>query len=487
MTVRVRFAPSPTGELHVGGARTALFNWLFARKQKGVFILRFEDTDIERNRPELIEPILESLRWLGLLWDEGPYLQSHRFTIYREWAEKLLKEGKAYKCYCTPEELEEKRQAALAAKVKPRYDGRCRSLTAQEEQKFLAEGRKPALRLRVAERGQTVVEDVIRGRVEFDHTELDDFIILRSDGRPTYNFSVVVDDVTMNITHVIRADEHLNNTPKQILLYRAFNYPVPIFAHVPMVLAKDRSKLSKRHGATAVFEFHDRGVLPEALVNYLARLGWSHGDQEIFRFEELIEKFSLEAVHPSAAIFDEEKLLWLNQYYIKTGDPTRTGELVRPFLVKLNILGEAEAQAVPSDTLAQIVVLFRERAKTLVELAEPARYILTDNLVYDADAAKKFLTSEKVELLRGLAGVLESVEPFRASALEAAARSYLEGQGKALKEIAQPCRVALTGRTAGAGLFETMELIGKTRVIARLQRVSTVIGESSEKASSSDT
>ncbi len=470
MTVRVRFAPSPTGELHVGGARTALFNWLFARKQRGVFILRFEDTDIERNRPELIEPILESLRWLGLLWDEGPYFQSQRFGVYREWAERLLSEGKAYKCYCTPEELEEKRKRALAAQQKPKYDGRCRSLTAHEEQRFLSEGRQPALRLRVPQSGTIAVEDAIRGRVEFDSSELDDFIILRSDGRPTYNFAVVVDDVTMGITHVIRADEHLNNTPKQILIYQALGYPVPVFAHVPMVLAKDRSKLSKRHGATAVLEFRDRGILPEALVNYLARLGWSHGDQEIFSTEELIEKFSLEAVHPSAAIFDEEKLLWLNQHYLKTGDPKRIGELVRPFLVKLNILSEAEADAVPSDTLAQIVVVFRERAKTLAELAEPARYILTDNLVYDSDAAQKFLTPEKVELLRGLAGVLESVEPFRASALEAAARSYLESQGKTLKDVAQPCRVALTGRTAGAGLFETMELMGRERTIARLRR-----------------
>lgn len=470
MTVRVRFAPSPTGELHVGGARTALFNWLFARKHQGVFMLRFEDTDIERNRPELIEPILESLRWLGLLWDEGPYFQSQRLNLYREWAERLLSEGKAYRCYCTPEELEAKRKAALAAKQKPKYDGRCRALTAQEEQKFLSEGRRPALRLKIPQAGTITVEDAIRGRVEFDFSELDDFIILRSDGRPTYNFAVVVDDVTMGITHVIRADEHLNNTPKQILIYQAFGVPIPVFAHVPMVLAKDRSKLSKRHGATAVFEFRDRGVLPEALVNYLARLGWSHGDQEIFTTEELIENFSLEAVHPSAAIFDEEKLFWVNQHYIKTGDPKRLGELVRPFLVKLNIMSEAEAQAVPTDVLARLVMLFRERAKTLIELAEPARYMLTDNFPYDSEAVQKFLTPEKIVLLRGLAEALAHVESFTAAELERAARAYLESQGKALKDIAQACRVALTGRTAGAGLFETMELIGRERVLARLRR-----------------
>jgi glutamyl-tRNA synthetase len=471
-SVRVRFAPSPTGELHVGGARTALFNWLFARKHKGVFILRFEDTDIERNRPELIEPIIESLRWLGLLWDEGPYFQSQRFSLYREWAERLLNEGKAYKCYCTPEELEQKRQRALAAKQKPLYDRRCRALSPQDEEKFMREGRQPALRLKIPESGTIIVNDAIRGQVEFDLAELDDFIILRSDGRPTYNFAVVVDDITMGITHVIRADEHLNNTPKQMLIYQAFGHPVPVFAHVPMVLAKDRSKLSKRHGATAVFEFRDRGILPEALVNYLARLGWSYGDQEIFSREELIEKFSLEAIHPSAAIFDEEKLLWVNQHHLKTSDPKRLGELVRPFLVKLGILSEAEAHAVPSEKLVQMVVLFRERARTLAELAEPARYVLTDNFSYDPEAVQKFLTPEKVSVLEGLAGALTAVEPFTATEIERATRAYLDSQGKTLKEIAQPCRVALTGRTTGAGLFETMELIGRERVIARLRRAS---------------
>jgi glutamyl-tRNA synthetase len=474
MTVRVRFAPSPTGELHVGGARTALFNWLFARKHKGVFILRFEDTDIERNRPELIEPIVESLRWLGLLWDEGPYFQSQRFSLYREWAERLLNEGKAYKCYCTPEELEQKRQRALAAKQKPLYDRRCRALSPQDEEKFMREGRQPALRLKIPESGTIVVNDAIRGRVEFDLAELDDFIILRSDGRPTYNFAVVVDDITMGITHVIRADEHLNNTPKQMLIYQAFGHPLPVFAHVPMVLAKDRSKLSKRHGATAVFEFRDRGILPEALVNYLARLGWSYGDQEIFSREELIEKFSLEAIHPSAAIFDEEKLLWVNQHYLKTSDPKRLSELVRPFLVKLSILSEAEAHAVPSEKLVQMVVLFRERARTLAELAEPARYLFTDNFSYDPEAVQKFLTPEKIPLLERLAGALAAVEPFTATEIERATRAYLDSQGKALKEIAQPCRVALTGRTAGAGLFETMELIGRERAIDRLSSVASL-------------
>lgn len=472
MKPRVRFAPSPTGELHVGGARTALFNWLFARKHSGVFVLRFEDTDIERNRPELVEPILESLRWLGILWDEGPYFQSQRFALYREYAEQLLQAGKAYRCYCTAAELEEKRKQALAGKRKPKYDGRCRNLSAEEQKHYEAEGQKPALRIKAPQTGTTVVEDLIRGRVEFENTELDDFIILRSDGRPTYNFAVVVDDVTMGITHVIRADEHLNNTPKQIFIYRALGQELPQFAHVPMVLAKDRTKLSKRHGATAVFEFRDRGVLPEALLNHLARLGWSCGDQEIFSREELIEKFSLESVNPAAAIFDDEKLLWLNHHYIKTGDPQQLGKLVREFALKRGLLTEAEANDIPQERWAAVVDLLKERKRTLVELAAGAVPFLTDRLRYDPKAVQKFLTPDRASLLRSIADVLRTVpsESFRTSLLEETVRLHLESQGLALKDAAQPCRVALTGVTTGPGLFETMEFLSKDRVIARLMQ-----------------
>ncbi len=472
MKPRVRFAPSPTGELHVGGARTALFNWLFARKHRGVFVLRFEDTDIERNRPELVEPILESFRWLGILWDEGPYFQSQRFALYREYAERLLREGQAYRCYCAPEELEQKRTQAMAAKRKPKYDGHCRNLSSEEQKRYEAEGRKPALRIKAPQSGMTIVEDLIRGHVEFDNTELDDFIIFRSDGRPTYNFAVVVDDVTMGITHVIRADEHLNNTPKQIFIYEALGYALPQFAHVPMVLAKDRTKLSKRHGATAVFEFRDRGILPEALVNHLARLGWSCGDQEIFSREELIEKFSLESVNPAAAIFDDEKLLWLNHHYIKTGDPRRLGKLVRTFAVRRGFLTEAEAGKIPEERWAAVVDFLKERKRTLLELAEGALPFLTDRLNYDPKVVEKFLTADKATLLQEIAEILQAMseQNFRAAVLEERVRIHLESQGRALKEIAQPCRVALTGVTTGPGLFETMEFLGKAWVIARLKR-----------------
>ncbi len=469
---RVRFAPSPTGELHVGGARTALFNWLFARKHSGVFILRFEDTDVERNRPELIEPILESLRWLELDWDEGPYFQSQRLHLYREYAEKLLHEGKAYPCYCTPEELEAKRQKALAEKRTPLYDGTCRHLAPEERRELEAQGRKPALRFLSPKEGVTVVEDVIRGRLEFDNKEIDDFIILRSDGRPTYNFAVVIDDFTMQITHVIRADEHLKNTPKQLLIYRALGAEPPVFAHVPMVLAKDRMKLSKRHGATAVLEYKERGILPEALINYLARLGWSYGDQEIFSREELIEKFSLEAIHPSPAIFDEEKLLWLNHHYIKTGDPMRLGRLTREFSVRKGLLSEEEAEAISEERWAKVIELFRERKRTLTELAEAAVPFVSERISYDPKAAEKFLTPEKALLLEGLRQLLEGVPEaeWTAPQLEERIRAWLDAQGRQLKELAQPCRVATTGTDKGPGLFETLEFLGKERVIKRLQQ-----------------
>ncbi len=473
MKPRVRFAPSPTGELHVGGARTALFNWLFARKHQGSFILRFEDTDIERNRPELIEPILESLRWLGLDWDEGPFFQSQRLALYRAYAERLLKAGQAYRCYCTLEELEEKRRQALRAKHKPKYDGHCRSLSPAEQKRYESEGRQPAVRFKAPQTGITIVQDLIRGRVEFDNSELDDFILLRSDGRPTYNFAVVVDDLDMRITHVIRADEHLNNTPKQILLYQALGHgqALPQFAHVPMVLAKDRTKLSKRHGATAVLEFRERGILPEALLNHLARLGWSYGDQEIFSRAELIEKFSLEAVHPAAAIFDEEKLLWLNHHYIMTGDPKRLGRLVCEFALERGLLSESEAKSIPDERFSAVVALLKERKRSLVELAEGALPFLTDRLEYDPKAVERFLTADRAALLRSIADALQRVaaENFRTSILEERVRVHLESQGLTLKDAAQPCRVALTGLMAGPGLFETMEFLGKRRVIERLE------------------
>ena len=484
-TVRVRFAPSPTGELHVGGARTALFNWLYARKHDGTFVIRVEDTDLERNRPDLIEPILDSFRWLGLDPDEGPFFQSERFPTYREHAERLLDEGRAYRCYCTAEELEAKRQQALEEKRKPLYDGHCRHLTSQQRDAYEAEGRAPALRLVSPATGSTVVKDRVRGVVEFDNAEIDDFIIMRSDGRPTYNFAVVIDDVTMAMTHIIRADEHLNNTPKQILIYEALGADLPEFAHVPMVLAKDRSKLSKRHGATAVWEYRDKGYLPEAMVNYLARLGWSYGDQEIFRRDELIEKFSIEGINPSASIFDDEKFTWLNHHYVMNGDPDRIGRLTREFALEHGIVTDDEAEGVGEERWTAAVEFLKERRETLAALAEGAVPFLTDRLTFDAEAVERHLTPEKATLLNDLAAMIGDLadEQFNADALNERIRDWLAERDLKLGAVAQPCRVALTGLDKGPGLFETMAFLGQERTVQRLEHAVLLANQGASSAS----
>lgn len=484
-TVRVRFAPSPTGELHVGGARTALFNWLYARKHDGTFVIRVEDTDLERNRPDLIDPIVDSFHWLGLDPDEGPFFQSERFPTYQEYADRLLDEGKAYHCYCTAEELEAKRQQALDEKRKSLYDGYCRHLTSEQRQGFEGEGRTPALRLVSPATGTTVVHDRVRGIVEFDNAEIDDFIIMRSDGRPTYNFAVVIDDVTMGMTHIIRADEHLNNTPKQIMIYEALGAELPEFAHVPMVLAKDRSKLSKRHGATAVQEYRDKGYLPEAMVNYLARLGWSYGDQEIFSRDELIEKFAIEEINPSASIFDDEKFTWLNHHYIMNGDPERIGRLTREFALEHGIVTDEEAEGIPESRWTDVVEFLKERRETLVGLAEGAVPFLTDRIPFDQAAVEKHLTPEKATLLKELAGMIRelSADQFNADALNERIRDWLAEQDLKLGAVAQPCRVALTGLDKGPGLFETMEFLGQERTAQRLQHAVLLANQDAPSAS----
>ncbi len=426
---------------------------------------------------------METLRWLGLDWDEGPYFQMDRLTKYRAQAEQLLKTGKAYRCYCTQEELEQKRQQALKERRRPQYDGRCRDLSKTDEDCFIAAGRAPALRIKLPQTGVTVVNDMIKGRVEFDNAELDDFIILRSDGRPTYNFAVVVDDISMGITQVIRGDEHLNNSPKQMQLYQVFGQPPPQFAHLPMVLDKERHKLSKRRSQieTSIQTYREMGYLSEALLNFIARLGWSYDDkQEIFPLPELIEKFSLEKVGQAGAVFDEEKLLWFNQHYIIHGEPRRLGELLREFLVKHGYMAESEARDLPIETLSQTVDFLKERSHTLVELADSASYLLTDNISYDPDGVKQFLTPDKFPLLKGLTMAFQNLPDFKAVTLDHTARAYLESQGKTLKDIAQSCRVAITGKTKGAGLFETMEFLGREKVIARLQKAVTLISESSK-------
>ena len=459
--VRVRFAPSPTGHLHIGGVRTALFNYLFARHHGGVFILRIEDTDRSRSTEESIQAILEGLQWLGLHWDEGPYRQTDRFPLYRAAVERLLAEGKAYYCYCTPEELEERRKQALAEGRTPRYDGRCR------DRKEPVPGRTPAVRFRAPQEGQTVVEDLVKGRVVFENAQLDDLILLRSDGTPTYNLCVVVDDAEMRITHVIRGDDHLNNTPRQIQLYQALGYAIPQFAHLPMILGPDRTRLSKRHGATSIEAYREEGYLPEALLNYLARLGWSYGDQEVFTLEELIEKFSLDRVGKSAAVFNPEKLLWLNGYTQARMDPRELARRLIPYLEKEGLV--APGQSVDLDWLSQITLALRERTKTLREMARTAVYFFTEKVTVDPEARARFLTPETVPVLERMLQEIRALEDFQRPTLEALFARVREDLGLKMGQVAQPLRVAFTGRTVSPGIYEVMEILGKERCIQRLE------------------
>ncbi len=461
-SVRVRFAPSPTGHLHIGGARTALFNWLFARHNKGVFVLRIEDTDRSRSTEEYIEAILDGMTWLGLDWDEGPFRQTDRMDVYRSYVERLLDEGRAYHCYCTPQELEERRKEALKEGRPPKYDGRCRDL------KTPPAGRNPAVRFRMARTGRTVVDDLIRGPVAYENEQLDDFIILRSEGTPTYNFVVVVDDVDMRITHVIRGDDHLNNTPKQIHIYNALGFPVPRFAHLPMILGPDKTRLSKRHGATSVQAYRDMGYLPEALLNYLVRLGWSHGDQEIFSKEELIEVFSLEAVGKSAAVFNPDKLLWINSQYIKDSSPDYIAELLVPFLEREGLVGEGGQ--IDRQWLKRAVVTLQERSRTLLEMARSMRYYILDHVELDPKAREKFINEKTKPLLEDVRDALARIEDFRAEEIEKVFMTLVERHNTKLGKIAQPVRVAITGNTVSPGIFEVLEIVGRERAVKRLER-----------------
>ena len=466
-SIRVRFAPSPTGALHIGGVRTALFNWLFARHHGGKFILRIEDTDQTRSTDESIQIILDGMKWLGLDWDEGPFRQTERMAVYREHIERLLKAGKAYYCYCTPEELETRRKEAMAAGKPPKYDRKCRSLSAP------VAGRTPAVRFLSSDEGQTVVLDLIRGAVTFENQQLDDLIIQRSDGFPTYNFAVVVDDVTMNISHVIRGDDHLNNTPRQIQLYRALGYEPPEFAHLPMILGSDKTKLSKRHGATAVTEYIALGYLPEALVNYLARLGWSHGDQEIFSDQELVEKFSLENVGKAPSIFNAEKLLWLNHHYIQQADPGRLAELVLDLLRKDGTI--ATGKEPDLEWFKKLVKILTERSHTLAEMKTAALPFIVDDITMDEKAKAKHLTPDVAPLLSELTARLKSVESFSHAELEQVFNALVAEKGLKLGKLAQPVRVALTGGTVSPGIFEVIEVMGKEKTIKRIEAAISMI------------
>ena len=452
--IRTRFAPSPTGYLHIGGARTALFNWLFSRHNGGEFVLRIEDTDQQRSTDESTKAILDAMAWMGLNWDEGPHFQAQRVDLHREMVQKLIQEGKAYYCICTPEELEAKRKEAMATGKKPKYDGTCRG-------KGLKKTPGSVVRFRGAQTGITIVEDLIKGNISFNNDELDDLIIERGDGYPTYNFAVVIDDALMNITHVIRGDDHVNNTPRQILMYQALGFDVPQFAHVPMILGADKARLSKRHGATSVMAYKEMGFLPEALVNYLVRLGWSHGDQEIFTMKELIEHFDFSAVGKSPAVFNPEKLLWLNAHYIKEAKPERLMEEMKP-LWPAGISTDDEAFT------QKVIVDLQPRVKTLIELAQTADFYFAAQIQYEEQAAQKFLVPEVAEHLKAIAAMIPAVQNFSKEGIEAFLKNFIEEQKIKFKAIAQPLRVALTGKTVSPGIDEIMVTLGRERVLQRI-------------------
>lgn len=462
-SIRTRFAPSPTGYLHIGGARTALFNFLFARHYGGRFILRIEDTDRERSTPEAIKAILDAMKWLELNYDEGPFYQTERYGLYKDKVRELLTKGSAYPCVCTATELEAKRQLAMKEKRKPMYDGTCRP----------PEGVIPALpadkpytvRFRSPAAGTTIVKDLIKGDVVFDNRELDDLIIARSDGTPTYNFCVVVDDIDMEISHIIRGDDHLANTPRQIQLYHALDHDVPQFAHVPLILGTDKARLSKRHGATSVMAYRDMGYFPEAVVNYLVRLAWSYGDQEIFSRQELIEKFTLENVGKSAGVFNPEKFLWVNFQYLKTRPLAQLADEIVPYI-------EAKGYRVPSDKqwLEKMLATLRERAKTLTELVDAAHYYLSDEIVLDPKAAEKFLTKDAVAPIQTLLEKLAALSDFSESAIEKAFSATLSEHQLPMGKLAQPVRVALTGGTVSPGIHDIIAVLGKERTIRRLHK-----------------
>ncbi len=452
--VVTRFPPSPTGTLHIGGARTALFNWLFARHHNGKFILRIEDTDRTRSTKEDTEVIIESMRWLGLDWDEGPYFQSQRTDIYNEMIERLLSSGKAYYCHCSPEELEKKRIEAKKEGLKPKYDGTCR-------ERGLGKAPGAVVRLKSPQSGTTTFKDLVKGVISIDNEELDDLILQRSDGSFTYNYAVVVDDSKMGVTYVIRGDDHVNNTPRQILIYKALAEPIPHYAHLPMILGPDKSPLSKRHGATSVLAYKEMGILPYALLNSLARLGWSHGDQEKFSAQELIELFSLDHVGKSAGIFNTEKLLDLNAKYIMEADDGNLADLLIPFLSNLG------CSNLNKEKVKEALRTLKARAKTLVEMAQGALFYFKE-ITFEKQADEKFLRPEVLEILEDLLSALKGTTGFAQEELEKTFSTFLERHQIKLGTVAQPLRVTLTGRAVSPGIFEIMEVLGQEMVIKRL-------------------
>lgn len=476
MVPRVRFAPSPTGYLHVGGARTALFNWLYARRHGGVFVLRIEDTDVERSSWEMVGGILEGMRWLGLEWDEGPevggphepYFQSARLERYRTMAERLVTDGHAYYCYCSPDRLREEREKAESRGEAWKYDRACLALAPEQIATFEATGAPRAIRFKVPD-GRTTFDDAVHGSIEFDHANIEDFVILRSDTYPTYHLSVVVDDVDMRITHVIRGDDHISNTPKHVLLFGAFDSPAPRFAHVPLILGADKKRLSKRHGATSVIEYKRLGYLPDAMVNFLALLGWSPGDdRELMSREELVDAFALEGISGGNAVFNTEKLDWMNGQYISRLSPTELATQVEPLLREAG-LWPAQPTADQRTFLERVLELLRPRAKRLTDFIEQARPFLVDTVEYEADAVARHLSLPGLaDHVVALATALRTVSHFDESHVEAAVRGTASDRGLKAGNLIHATRVAVTGRTTSPGLFEVLVLLGRDRTVDRL-------------------
>jgi len=476
--VRVRFAPSPTGYLHVGGVRTALYNWLFARHHGGVLILRIEDTDADRSKPELVTAILDSLEWLGLSWDEGPFRQSERLARYREVAAELERLGHAYPCFCTAQELQAKRARAEQERRPGKYDGTCRNLARSEQERRRAEGRAAALRFRVPDSGETSFDDLVFGRVAVANREIEDFVLFRSDGNPTYHLGVVVDDLDMKITHVVRGADHLSNTPKQVLAYRALGAPLPVFAHLPLILGPDRQRLSKRHGATSVGAYREQGILPEALANFLALLGWTPpGQKEIISLDEMVREFTLEAVSKSNAVFDPEKLAWMNSEILRRLPEERLLSLAQGELESAGLWRPAFASE-ERERFRRALPLLQTRARTLKDFSVSGRAFFADEFDYEREAVGKFWKDPRLAGYLGeLAERLSRLDPFDAGQAENYLRGLAEGKGVKAGLLINAARVALTGQAVAPGLFDVMVTLGRERVVARLRRAAQVLRE----------
>ncbi|HHF42101.1 MAG: glutamate--tRNA ligase [Candidatus Aminicenantes bacterium] len=478
--VRVRFAPSPTGHLHLGAARTALFNWLFARHHGGKFILRIEDTDVERSSREMTQGIIEGLRWLGLDWDEGPYFQSDRLNLYQEKARALVAEGKAYFCYCLPEEIKERREKIISQGGFWRYDRRCYYLAEEDKRNFEAEGRAKAIRFLVPEAQEIEFNDLIHGRIKVKSQNIEDFVLLRSDGQPTYHLSVVVDDMAMKITHVIRGDDHISNTPKQILLYQAFGVSCPQFGHLPLILGPDKKKLSKRHGVSSILEYHRRGFLPLAVVNFLAQMSWAPGEEErVYSLEEMIEKFSLEKISKGSPVYNPSKLEWLNSQLISQTPGKELLTLIKERLLQESLWRD-ELEREKEQWFSGLLDLLKERSRTLVELVNNCRPFLSDEFPFDSEAVARYLTDPRLPgLLSKLADDFRQLKNFKADSIERALRRRAEQEGVKAAVLIHALRVLLLGMRVSPGIFDVLEYMGRDRTLQRMSRLAQVISQRS--------